>query len=410
MNFTLSDEQTMIRDSVRDYFEGAYDFAAHAQRVRQRRGLDPARWQAMAELGWLGLAVPQDAGGLGAGAQEAMLLMEGAGAALCIEPLLATAVLAAPLLAGAVGVAAQVLPAVLAGQQSLALAWAESHHGFDPLAVRTTVQRQAEGGFVLHGHKVLVDNGGDADWIVVPARAMAATNKTGIQAPGDAPQDRLGGISLFLVPGNARGLTRVSVPMVDGAWAADLSLDGVALDAGHLIGAWGQGGAALRAAVYRGLAANCAEALGAIGRAIGQCRSYLHERRQFGQPLANFQALQHRFADLLIAEERARSMTLVAAIRAHEGRFDDPESLRDLSLAKLTVGRAARLVGAQAIQLHGGMGMACEHPVGHCYRKLLACDAAFGTPDEHVALLAQTMAHPMTQPTSAPALEEELTP
>ncbi|MCY1280065.1 Acryloyl-CoA reductase (NADH) [compost metagenome] len=372
MNLTLSDEQQMIRDSVRDYFNDAYDFTAHVARIRQRRGVDAGHWQRMAGLGWLGLAVPQDAGGLGAGPEEAMLLMEGAGAALCIEPLLATAVLAAPLLAAAHApgsVAAGALQGAMEGRHSLALAWTESHHGFAPLDVQTRAEPDAGGGYRLSGSKVLVDNGGDADWIIVPARTGAE------------------GISLFLVRGDAPGLTRTAVPMVDGSWAADLSLNGVVVDAAHLVGQRGEGAAALRAAVYRGLAANCAEALGAMGRAIEICRGYLHERQQFGKPLSAFQALQHRWVDMLIAEERARSMTLLAAIRAREGRFDDPDAVRDLHLAKLVVGRSARFVGAQAIQLHGGMGMAYEYPIGHCYRKLLNCDAAFGTPDDHLAML-----------------------
>lgn len=375
MNLTFTEEQRMIRDSVSDYFTGSYDFVAHQTRIRKCCAIDVERWQQFAELGWLGLMVPAEAGGLGAGAEEAMFLMEGAGAALCIEPLLATAVMAAPVLplarSGSVG--SHALTDVIGGRASLAFAHSESHHGFAPLAVKTTAVFDG-GGYVLTGHKVLVDNGGDAEWIVVPA-ATAGTR-------GGAT-----GLSLFLVPGDAPGLTRTAVPMVDGSWSADLTFSAVKLDEAHLLGETGQGAAALTSACYRGIAASCAEALGAMNRAIEICRGYLGERKQFGKPLSAFQALRHRFVDMLLAEERARSMTILAAIRAAEGDFASDDARRDMHLAKFIVGRSAAFIGAQAIQLHGGMGMAYEYPIGHYYRKLLNCEAAFGTPDDHQALL-----------------------
>ncbi|TMS59595.1 acyl-CoA dehydrogenase [Imbroritus primus] len=385
MNLTLSDEQEMIRDSVHDYFTGAYDFEAHLARVAAGRdndnGIDRARWQAMAELGWLGLTAPEAAGGLGAGPEETMVLMEGAGAALCIEPLLPTVALGVPLLAeGAKGSpAADALARVMAGQASVAVAWTESAHGFAPLSIATTAQATTDGGYRLDGHKVLVENGADAEWIVIPARTNGSDNAAD-------------GISLFLVPRDVAGLGITPVRMLDGSRSADLALEQVEVPATHLIGQPSQGGKLLTAAVYRGLAASCAEALGAMRRALDICKSYLHERQQFGKPLAAFQALQHRYVEMLIAEERARSLTMLAAIRLRTGDLDDPETLRDLSLAKLGVGRSARMIGGNAIQLHGGMGMAYEYPIGHYYRKLLCCDAAFGSQDDHLALLAHQLA------------------
>ena len=383
MNLTLSDEQEMIRDSVHDYFTDAYDFETHLKRVAAGRdnGIDRARWQAMAELGWLGLTAPDAAGGLGAGPEETMLLMEGAGAALCIEPLLPTVALGVPLLAKAVegSPAADALTRVMEGQASVALAWTESAHGFAPLSVTTTAQVTGDGTYRLDGYKVLVANGADADWIIIPAR-------TGGSSITDAD-----GISLFLVPRDTAGLTATPVRMLDGSRSADLALAQVDVPASHLIGQPGQGGKLLTAAVYRGLAASCAEALGAMRRSLEICKTYLHERQQFGKPLAAFQALQHRYVEMLIAEERARSLTMLAAIRLRTGDLDDPETLRDLSLAKLGVGRSARMIGGNAIQLHGGMGMAYEYPIGHYYRKLLCCDAAFGSQDDHLALLASQL-------------------
>lgn len=379
MNFSLTADHEIVRDSMRDYFADHYPFSRHLDRIRHRRGVDAELWAGMAGLGWLGLMVPTEAGGVGAGQEEAMLLMQEAGAALNAEPLLATVVLSAPLLAQSLSstLIAEALEATLAGRASLALAWSESSHGFDPLDIQTTAVRTGESGFLLNGAKVLVDNGGSADWIIVPARVGA----------GDEPLD---GISLFLVPGDAKGLTRKPVPMIDGSWAADLVLEDVQLGGLHLIGDVDQGGSALLAAVYRGLAANCAEALGAVSRSIEICKAYLQERQQFGKPLGAFQALQHRYADMVIAKERARSMSLVATIRANEQVLDDYDAIRDFSLAKQVVGQAARMVGGHAVQLHGGMGMALEYPIGHYYRKLLHCDAGFGTPDDHLSILVET--------------------
>lgn len=366
MNLTLSDEQEMIRASVFDYFSNAYGFDRHLERLAQAQQPDASAWGAMGELGWLGLNVPESDGGLGLGPQETMLLMEGAGAALNTEPLLATAVLAAPLLAG-VPTATQALQAAMSGRASLALAWSETDRGFAPLQVDTRAV-QDEQTWRLSGRKRLVDNGAQADWLVVSARDDT-------------------GVMLLLVDGQADGLVRSGAPMADGSHSADVVLDNVRATACLARGA--QAEALLLRATYRGLAASCAEALGAMDRALQICRDYLHERKQFGKLLAAQQVLQHRYVDMLIATERARSMTLLAAIRADEAAAGDPQAQRDLSLAKLTVGRSARHVGGQAIQLHGGMGMAYEYPIGHYYRKLLCCDANFGSQDDHQSLLAQ---------------------
>ncbi|WP_454696238.1 acyl-CoA dehydrogenase family protein [Achromobacter aegrifaciens] len=374
MNLNLSDEQEMIRASVFDYFSTAYGFDRHLERLANPGKADRTAWQAMGELGWLGLTVPQDDGGLGLGPQETMLLMEGAGAALSTEPLLASAVLAAPLLAGAAvgSPAAQALAAAIAGQASLALAWTETDRGFAPLLADARAEHDGQ-GWRVSGRKTLVDNGADADWLVVTARSEA-------------------GLALLLVQGNAAGLTRTGAPLADGTRSADLVFENTPAVACLASGQAAE--ALLLRAVYRGLAAGCAMALGAIERSLEICRDYLHERSQFGKPLAALQVLQHRYVDMLIAAERARSMTLLAALRADEAAAGDAEAQRDLSLAKLTVGRSARHVGGQAIQVHGGMGMAYEYPIGHYYRKLLCCDAAFGSQDDHLALLSEGLAAP----------------
>ncbi|WP_267132723.1 acyl-CoA dehydrogenase family protein, partial [Achromobacter denitrificans] len=225
----------------------------------------------------------------------------------------------------------------------------------------------------VRGRKTLVDNGAQADWLVVTARGEA-------------------GLALLLVQGGADGLTRSGAPLADGTRSADLVFQDT--PAAACLASGRQAEILLLRAVYRGLAASCAAALGAMERSLEICREYLHERSQFGKPLAALPVLQHRYVDMLIAAERARSMTLLAALRADEAAAGDAEARRDLSLAKLTVGRSARHVGGQAIQVHGGMGMAYEYPIGHYYRKLLCCDTAFGSQDDHLALLSESLAAP----------------
>ncbi len=364
MNLTLSDEQEMIRESVFDYFSNTYTFERHLERLKSQKRPDEAAWQAMSELGWLGLNVPESDGGLGLGPQEAMLLMEGAGAVLNTEPLLPTAILAAPLLAGNPA-AAQALQATLAGQASLALAWAENNSGFAPLNITSRAVKDGQ-SWRISGHKTMVDNGAEADWLVVSAR-----------------HDE--GVVLLLVEGNASGLSRTGTRLADGSHCADLVFEDVTATTCLATGPAAE--TQLLRAVYRGLAAVCAEALGAMEKALEICRDYLHERSQFGKPLAMQQVLQHRYVDMLIAVERARSMTLLAALQADAAAAGDAHACRDLSLAKLIVGRSARHVGGEAIQLHGGMGMAYEYPIGHYYRKLLCCDNNFGSQDDHLTLL-----------------------
>lgn len=366
MNLTLSEEQEMIRESVFDYFSSAYTFDRHLGRLKNSKRPDAAAWRKMSELGWLGLTVPESDGGLGLGPQETMLLMEGAGAALSVEPLLSTAVVAAPLLAG-VPAAAPALEATLAGQASLALAWSEGDRGFTPLQIATRAVNEDQ-VWRISGSKILVDNGADADWIVVSA-------------------DSDSGVVLLLVDGRAEGLTRAGAPLADGSHCADLVFEDVTAIACLAEGSHAE--AQLLRAVYRGVAATCAEALGAMEQSLRICRDYLHERTQFGKLLAAQQVLQHRYVDMLMSAERARSMTLLAAISADKAAAGNAEARRDLSLAKITVGRSARHVGGQAIQLHGGMGMAYEYPIGHYYRKLLCCDANFGSQDDHLSLLTR---------------------
>ncbi|HLR82554.1 MAG TPA: acyl-CoA dehydrogenase family protein [Paenalcaligenes sp.] len=369
MNLTYSDEQEMIRSSVFDYFAADYTFEFFLERIQRTDFPDPAIWQNMAELGWLGFMVSEDHGGLGLGPQEAFLLMEGAGAALNIEPLLSTAIVAAPLLAQGADDAQvnSILTEVIAGQQTVALAWAEKPRGFAPTECATTATRDgAQGVALINGKKILVDNGAGAQWLIVSAVHE-------------------GELGLYLVAADSDGVSRTGTTLADGSHVADIVFTNAPASACLATGA--QAKELLLQAVYRGLSATCGEALGAMDRILQICRQYLHERKQFGKPLAAQQVLQHRFVDMQIATERARSMAILTAIQADKAAAGDEQAQRDLSLAKYIIGQSARYVGGEGIQVHGGMGMAYEYPVGHYYRKLLCCDARFGSKDDHLSLL-----------------------
>lgn len=372
MNLQLSEDQKLIEASVQDYFTRARDFSAYLAQF-EAGSRQPGAWNELRDMGWLGILVPEDAGGLGLGPQELMLVMEGVGASLLLEPLL-SAVLCSALLAQSPSSEAQaVLASTMAGKALLALAWDEQGTSLvSPWAVQTTAAPQ-DGAWLLSGKKRLVADAHAASWLVV-----SALDADGQQA-------------LWLVPATAPGVRTVDVRMVDGRRHADVELQSVRLQHSSRILGGPTAQTALHTALYRGLAATCAQALGAMQRVLQMTRTYLRERQQFGRPLADFQVLRHRIADMAMAVQRAKSMSYLAAIRADEAAHGDASAVRDLCMAKFLVGRCGRELGSQGIQLHGGMGMALEYPVGHYYRSLLAVDAAFGSSDEHLSFLADTL-------------------
>src|SRR5699024_4970520 len=283
MNLTYSDEQEMIRSSVFDYFATDYTFEFYLERIQRADYPDPGIWQNMAELGWLGLMVSEDHGGLGLGPQEAFLLMEGAGAALNIEPLLSTAIVAAPLLARGADNAQvnNILTEVIAGQQTVALAWAEKPRGFAPTECTTTAADSgaAEGSWLINGKKILVDDGAGAQWLIVSA-------------------EHAGELGLYLVAADSEGVSRTGTTLADGSPVADIEFTHA--PATICLATGTQAKELLLQAVYRGLSATCGEAVGAMDRVLEISRQYLHERKQFGKPLAAQQVLQHRFVDMQI--------------------------------------------------------------------------------------------------------------
>jgi alkylation response protein AidB-like acyl-CoA dehydrogenase len=369
MDFVPSEEQQMLADSVRRWLGGNYDFETRRALAASEAGFSRENWRQLAELGVLGLNVPEEHGGMGAGAVETLLVMQAFGESLLLEPFVSTAVVAVALLERA-GSAAQrqaMLPAIAAGELRFAIAALEPGARHDFARVASNARADAD-RFVLSGRKAVVVDGGSADTLIVSARTSGAV----------ASQD---GLTLFLVNSKLPGLNIVDYPTIDGRRAAEVTLDNVVVSSADMVGAPEAGYHLLEWAIDRGIAALCSEAVGAMERLATMTVEHLRNRRQFGQPLADFQALQHRVADMQIAIEQARAMAFLAAAKVDEQ--DRDERRRCLAAAKSMIGRSGRRVGKYAVQLHGGMGMTDELAVGDYFKRLTAIDLTWGDSEYH---------------------------
>ena len=369
MDFTYSDEQKLLADSVSRFARESYGFENWRKLARSDEGFSPALWRQMAELGWLGAALPEAHGGLGGGPIETMIIMEGIGKGLVLEPYFSTVVLGGTLigLAGSEAQKAELLPKVAAGELKLAFAHAEHQARFD-LAEVTTVAVRAGGGWRLDGRKIFVRDAASADRLIVLARTAGATRARK-------------GLSLFLVDAHAKGVGRRDYRTVDNRHAADIAFEGVAVPAEALLGPADGALGIVERAVDHAIAALAAEAVGAMQVLHDTTLAYLKTRKQFGRPIGDFQVLQHRAVDMFVALEQARSMAIAATLKL---KAPAKERARFCAAAKVQIGQSGRFVGQQAVQLHGGMGMTDELNVGHYMKRLMAIDMAFGNADWHL--------------------------
>lgn len=370
MDFSYTEEQALLRDSVERLLDKNYDFEHRRAIVAGREGMSPQVWSEFASLGLLGLAVAPEHGGFGGGGVETMLVMEALGRHLVVEPYLPTAVTCASLIqqAGDEQQRRILLPRVVDGSMKFALAHVERAARYDLAHVETTAHEEG-GQWIINGAKTVVVHGALADLLVVSARTRGK--------PGDAA-----GISLFFVNPAEQGVAGRDYPTYDGMRAAEVTFDNVAIGPESVIGVLDQGFPQLEAAVDRTVAALCAEAVGCMEYLNRQTLEYLKTRQQFGVPIGKFQALQHRMVDMRIEYEMAKSMAILAAVKVDS--TDPVERRRAVSAAKERIGRAARFVGQQCIQLHGGMGMTDELAVGHYFKRLTAIDMHFGNADHHL--------------------------
>jgi len=375
MDFAFTDEQRLLKDSVERLLADRYDFEARQRFMKEPAGWSRALWRSYAELGLLGLPFEEKHGGGVGGPVETMIVMEAFGRALALEPFLATVVLGGGLLRLGADEAmrAALIPKIAAGDLLLAFAHAERQSRYDLADIATTARRDGV-HYVLDGAKSLVIHGDCADKLIVSARL----------AGGRRDRD---GIGLFVVDADAMGVSRRGYPTVDGLRAAEVTLSGVRVEADRILGEPGRAFPLIAQAVDTAITALVAEAVGAMAAMHEITVEYLKTRKQFGVPIGNFQVLQHRAAEMLIALEQARSMALLAAMMAEEP--DATERCKAIAAVKVQIGRSGRFVGQQAIQLHGGIGMTMEYKVGHYFKRVTTIDALFGDADHHLAELAR---------------------
>ncbi len=389
MEFSLTEEQQQLQDSLRRYLDKSYTFDARRQQLKANKKFSTANphWQTFAEFGLLGIGLPESCGGTGSraniggsgvAAEDTMIVMSSLGRALAVEPYLATVVLCGSVLGAheAEPACAALLAEIVTGHKSMALAVHERAGRYQPSHVETVVRRDGD-AFVLNGSKAFTLHGDVADTLIVSARTHSAI--------GDED-----GISLFLIDKNTPGLTVRGYATHDGLSVADITLTNVRIPSNALIGAEHQAYATIESAIGLGIVALCAEALGAMEALGEQTLEYLKNRKQFGVAIGTFQVLQHRMVDIFIATEQARSITILAALKATAP--DMNERRRVLAAAKSLVGQSARYVGQQAVQLHGGMGVVDELAVSHYFKRLTAIDMMLGDTHYHRAVLGDLLA------------------
>jgi pimeloyl-CoA dehydrogenase small subunit len=364
MDFDLSEEQRLLKESIAGLLGGSYDFDQRKKYMAEKGGWSKAVWGKFAEQGLLGLPFAEEDGGFGAGAVETMIVMEALGKALVLEPYLATVIIGGGFLrhGGSAAQKAQYIPAIIDGSTTFAFA-----------DIQTSAKKKGD-GWIIDGEKFVVLNGEAADVLVVTART----------AGGRRDAD---GVGVFLVPATSKGIAKKSYPTQDGLHAADITFTGVEVGADAAIGDPEKALPLIERVVDEARIAMCAEAVGAMDQSLETTVGYLKTRTQFGVPIGSFQVLQHRAADMFVALEQARSMSMFATMAAD---FEDAKARgHAVAAAKVQIGKSLKFVGEQSIQLHGGIGMTMEARIGHYFKRLTMIESSYGDTDFHLRRVAE---------------------
>lgn len=370
MNFDFSETQLMLRDTLRRYLDDLYAFDKRQAALNGEAGRDAGIWKALAtDLGLLGAALPESAGGFGGGPVDTMVLMQEFGRALANEPYVPTIVIGAQALLETGGTQAEtLLPAILSGDAILAAGFYEPRGRYNPADVETAAKKNGA-GWTLSGHKAVVIAAPYATHYLVTART------------GGARRERTG-VSLFLVDAAVSGIVRRDYPTVDGYLASELYFENVKLPGEALLGGEGQALPLVEKLIDHATVATCAEATGAMQRLQEQTLDYARQRKQFGRAIGDFQVIQHRLVDMLMEAEQAQSMTLMATLR-----LDDADRAKWVSQAKAKINKGGRALGQWAVQTHGGIGITDELAAGHYFKRISVIETRFGDLDWHLARL-----------------------
>jgi alkylation response protein AidB-like acyl-CoA dehydrogenase len=368
MDFSFSEEQTLLRNSLSRYLGDNYTYEDWRKFTRAGDGRDPVHWRQFAEMGLLAAPLPEIYGGLGGGALESLVVMEECGRALVVEPFVPTVVIGGGLLANTGGALAEEwLPKIASGETMMAFAFAEAQGRFNLADLVTMAKRQGD-GYVLRGQKSVVLAARWANQLIVTARTGGSQRETA-------------GVSVFLVEKNAKGVSCRDYAVMSGMRASDIIFENAPA---RLIGEEGAALPTLERFVDRAITAHLAEATGAIAMLMSATVEYAKTRKQFGQPIGKFQVLQHHMVDMYIAQEQAQSASLMANLK-----LEDPDGARAVSAAKAAVGKYARAVAEGAVQVHGGIGMTDELNVGHYFKRLVLLETLYGSPDHHLRRMAK---------------------
>ena len=368
MNFDYTDEQDMLRDSIAKWAAGQYDFEKRREALKSDDGWKK-NWATFAELGLLAAPLPEEFGGLGGGALDVNVVMEELGKALVVEPYVPTVVIAANALkyAGSAAQEEEHLTAIAGGERVFAFAQAEPKSRWSLNDVATTAKKDGA-GYTLSGHKAVVLGAPQADYLLVTARTAGAQR--------DAK-----GVSLFLAPKNAKGVSTRDYPTMDGTRASEVYLENVSLGAEALLGEAGAALPLIERIVDEANAAYCSEAVGCLRMMHQLTHEYAKTRKQFGRAIGEFQVIQHRLVDMFMSVEESVSMALLATLKLDAS---DEERAKAVSAAKVSIGKHGRFVGQNAVQTHGGMGVTDEMRVGHYFKRVTMLDSTFGNVDYHL--------------------------
>ncbi|TMM51268.1 acyl-CoA dehydrogenase family protein [Sulfitobacter sabulilitoris] len=368
MNFDLTEERQMLQDSLRRFLRDRYTTPVRNEILESDSGMSAKIWEELAELGVIGALFTEEQGGFGGAGFDIAVVFEELGRAGVVEPFLDTAVLGGGLIAALGNDDQQAhVEEVIGGALHLAFAHGEPASRYDLNRVETTAKADGD-SIVLNGRKAVVVNAEAAGMLVVSARES-----------GDAYDTD--GISLFLVPADAKGVSMQGYALLAGGRAAEVTLDDVTVPASARLGDAGKAFDAIEERVAAANVAICAETLGAMETATHLTREYLGTRKQFGRPIGSFQALAHRMSDLLIEMEQARSSVILAA-----GHLADDRKSREsnVSAAKNLMGRTGRLVAEDSIQMHGGIAMTQEYELAHIAKRIVMADHRLGDTDHHL--------------------------
>ncbi len=366
MHFNLSEEQAMLQSSTARFIDKQYSFDVRQRHVALPEGFDRGTWEQFAELGWLSVPISEGSGGFGGSAADTMVLMEQLGRGLVAEPYIATVLLFGGLIdrGASTRLKQSLLEPLIAGELQGAFAYQERQSRYNMADIKTTATRSGD-QYVISGEKTLVLNGAVADQLVVSARTSGNQSDTS-------------GISLFVIDASAQGLHKTTYRLMDGQLVANIKFDQVKVDAKQLLGEENHGFTLMNEVVNNVILAISAEALGIMDKLTNTTIEYTKVRKQFGVAIASFQVLQHRMVDMFMACEQARSLLYRAVCSVGS---DDAQ--RSLHALKVIIGRNGRLIGNEAIQIHGGMGLTDELAVGHYVKRLMMLNTLLGDADYH---------------------------